>query len=92
MLIKQNKEMMIIIRLLLAVGVFYVSPAIAQDAQTVERLERMIKEQQQQLESMQRQLNQLKQIANEAKSKAEEAKTTVQAPVEKTSHFGPGAG
>jgi len=83
MSIKRNKGMIIFIGLLLAVGVFYVSPAMAQDAQTVERLERMIKEQQQQLESMQRQLNQLKQTADEAKSTAEEAKTTVQAPPEK---------
>jgi len=90
MSIKRNKGM-IIIGLLLAVGVFYMSPAMAQDAQTVERLERLIKEQQQQLESMQRQLNQLKQTASDAqsqaketKSVAEEAKTTAQAPVEKT--------
>ena len=83
MSIKRNKGM-IIIGLLLAVGVFYVSPAMAQDTQTVERLERLIKEQQQQLESMQRQLNELKQTADEAKSAAEEAKTTVQAPAEKT--------
>jgi len=82
MSIKRTKGMLII-GLLLAVGVFYVSPAMAQDAQTVERLERLIKEQQQQLESMQRQLDQLKQTADEAKSTAEEAKTTVQAPVEK---------
>jgi len=70
--IKWNKGM-IIIGLLLAVGVFYVSPAMAQDAQTVERLERLIKEQQQQLESMQQQLNQLKRSAAEAKSQAVEA-------------------
>jgi len=38
MSIKRNKGMIIIIGLLLAVGVFYVSPAMAQDAQTVERL------------------------------------------------------
>ncbi len=81
---------MIIIGLLLAFGVFYLSPAAAQDGQTVERLERLIKEQQQQLESMQRQLNELKQTAadaqnqaKEAKSTAEEVKTTMQAPVEK---------
>jgi len=86
----KRKAMFILLGLLLAVGVFYVNPAMAQDAQTVERLERMIKEQQQQLESMQRQLNQLKQTAadaqnqaKEAKSTAEEVKTTVLAPVEK---------
>ncbi len=54
-------------------GVFYVSPAMAQDAQKVERLERLIKEQQRQLESMQQQLNQLKRSAAEAKSQAVEA-------------------
>lgn len=87
---KKRKAIFILLGLLLAVGVFYVSPCMAQDAQTVERLERMIKEQQKQLESMQRQLNQLKQTASdaqnqakEAKSTAEEAKTTVQAPVAK---------
>jgi len=78
----------IIMGLLLAVGVFYVSPAMAQDAQTVERLERLIKEQQKQLESMQRQLNQLKQTAadaqtqaKEAKSEASQATTAVQAKI-----------
>ena len=61
------------------------------DPKTVERLERLIKQQQQQLESLQEQLNQLKQTASdaqtqaeEAKSVAQEAKTTAQAPVEKT--------
>jgi len=87
---KKRKAIFILLGLLLAVGVFYVSPCMAQDTQKVERLERMIKEQQKQLESMQRQLNQLKQTASdaqnqakEAKSTAEEAKTTVQAPVAK---------
>lgn len=46
---------------------------MAQDAQKVERLERLIKEQQRQLESMQQQLNQLKRSAAEAKSQAVEA-------------------
>ncbi len=78
MLIKRNKGTMIIIGLLLAVGVFYVSPAIAQDAQTVERLERMIKEQQQQLESLQQQLNQLKQTATDAQTQAKEAKSATE--------------
>ena len=67
MSVKRNKGM-IIIGLLLAFGVFYLSPAAAQDGQTVERLERLIKEQQQQLESMQRQLNELKQTAADALS------------------------
>jgi type II secretory pathway pseudopilin PulG len=90
MTIKRNNGMMIIIGLLLAVGVFYVSPAMAQDAQTVERLERMIKQQQQQLESMQQQLNQLKQTASDAQTQAKEAKsaaegevTTAQGPPER---------
>ena len=91
---KKQKASVILLGLLLTAGLFYVSPAIAQqaaaDAQTIERLERLIREQQQQLESMQQQLNQLKQTATdaqtqaeEAKSVAEEAKTTVQAPADK---------
>ena len=87
---KKRKAIIVFLGLLLGVGVFYVSPAAAQDAQTIERLERMIKEQQQQLESLQQQLNQLKQTATEAqsqakeaKSAAEEAKASAQAPVEK---------
>jgi hypothetical protein len=87
---KKQKAIFILLILLLAVGLFCVSPAMAQDSQTVERLERLIKEQQQQLDVMQRQLNQLKQSAadaqtqaKEAKSTAEEVKTTVLAPVEK---------
>jgi septal ring factor EnvC (AmiA/AmiB activator) len=93
MSIKHSKGI-IIIGLLLAAQVFFVSQVGAQegtvDSQTVERLERLIKEQQQQLESMQQQLNQLKQTASdaqtqaeEAKSVAQEAKTTVQEPVAK---------
>jgi predicted porin len=88
---KKRKVIIIFLGLLLAAQVFYLSPAMAQDAQTVERLERMIKEQQQQLESLQQQLNQLKQTATEAqtqakeaKSAAEEAKITLQAPVANT--------
>ena len=94
MSIKRN-VFIIIIGLLLAFQVFFVSMVAAAettiDAKTVERLERLIKQQQQQLESMQQQLNQLKQTATEAqsqaqeaKSVAQEAKTTVQAPVAKT--------
>ncbi len=93
MAIKWSKGI-IIMGLLLAVGVSYVSPAMAQDAKTVERLERLIKEQQKQLESMQRQLNQLKQTADEAKSAAEKAKseageatTAVQATIGKKDEF-----
>jgi Skp family chaperone for outer membrane proteins len=90
----KRKAISILLGLLLAVGVVYVSPAKAQDAQTVERLERMIKEQQKQLESMQRELNQLKQTADEAKSAAEKAKseageatTAVQATIGKKDEF-----
>jgi uncharacterized coiled-coil protein SlyX len=91
----KRNAFIIFVGLLLAVQVFFVGMVAAQegtvDSKTVERLERLIKEQQQQLESMQQQLNQLKQTATdaqiqatEAKSVAEEAKTTVQAPAEKT--------
>ena len=51
-MLKKRKAIFILLGLLLAVGLFYVGPCMAQDAQTVERLERMIKEQQKQLESM----------------------------------------
>jgi hypothetical protein len=92
---KKLKAFVIFIGLLLAVQVFFVNMVGAAettlDSKTVERLERLIKEQQRQLESMQQQLNQLKQTATEAqsqaqeaKSVAQEAKTTVQAPVAKT--------
>jgi len=74
-IMKKRKAIFIFVGLLLAVGGFYMSPAAAQDAQTIERLERLIKEQQQQLESLQQQLNQLKQTAAEAKTRAEEAKS-----------------
>jgi len=76
---QKRKVFIFFVLLLLAVQVFFVSPAAAQqpaaDAQTVERLERMIKEQQQQLESMQRQLNQLKQSAAEAQNQAKDARS-----------------
>lgn len=82
---KKQKVIPILMGLLLVLGLFHVSPAAAQDAQKIESLERMIKQQQQQLESMQRQLNQLKQAAAEAQiqardaqSLAEEAKTEAQ--------------
>ena len=94
MLMKRNKGI-VIIGLLLAIQLVFVSTVGAQegtvDPKTVERLERLIKQQQQQLESLQEQLNQLKQTATdaqtqaeEAKSVAEETKTAVQAPVAKT--------
>jgi len=81
MSMKRNKGI-IIIGLLLAVQVFFVSTVGAQegtvDAQTVERLERLIKQQQQQLESLQQQLNQLKQTATDAQTQAEEAKSAAE--------------
>jgi hypothetical protein len=86
--------MFIVLGLLLAVQVFFVRTVAAQegsaDSKDIERLEQLIKEQQQQLESLQQQVKQLKQTATEAqtqakeaKSVAEEAKTTVLAPVER---------
>lgn len=67
--------MIILGLLLLAVGIVYVGPAAAQDAQTIERLERLINEQQRQLESMQRQLDQLKQPTADEQSEAKDAKS-----------------
>jgi hypothetical protein len=91
---KKRKAIIIFMGLMLAAGGFYVRPAGAQDAQTIERLERLIKEQQQQLESLQQQLNQLKQTAAEAKTRAEEAKseageaaTAVQTKIEELNAF-----
>jgi len=89
-----RKAFIIFVVLLLAAQVFFVSTVAAEDgtvdSETVERLDRLIKEQQQQLESLQQQVNELKKTATqaqteakEAKSVAEEAKTTVQAPLEK---------
>ena len=89
-----RKALIILIGLLLAVQVFCVSTVAAQegsaDSKDIERLERLIKEQQQQLESLQQQMKQLKKTATdaqtqakEAKSVAEEAKTTVQVPVDR---------
>ena len=93
-MITKRKTFIIFVGLLLAAQVFFVSTVAAEDgtvdSETVERLDRLIKEQQQQLESLQQQVNDLKKTATqaqteakEAKSVAEEAKTTVQAPLEK---------
>jgi cell division protein FtsB len=90
----KGKAFIIFVGLLLAVQVFFVCRVAAQegtvDSKDIERLERLIKEQQQQLESLQQQVKQLKQTATdaqtqakEAKSVAEDAKSTVVAPVEK---------
>jgi hypothetical protein len=76
MSMKRNKGI-IVIGLLLAIQLVFVSTIGAQeatvDAKTVERLERLIKQQQQQLESLQEQLNQLKQTATDAQTQAKEA-------------------
>jgi cell division protein FtsB len=93
-MIRERSTFIIFVVLLLAAQVFFVSTVAAEegavDSEKVERLERLIEEQQQQLESLQQQVNQLKKTAaeaqteaKEAKSVAEEAKTTVRAPVEK---------
>jgi len=93
-MIKSRKAFIFFGFLLLAIPLFLAGTVTAEevtvDSKTVERLERLIREQQQQLELLQQQVNQLKQTAaateaqaKEAKSLAEEAKTTVQAPVEK---------
>ena len=90
----KQKATVILMGLLLAVQVFFVGQVAAQegtvDSKELERLERLIKEQQQQLDSLQQQMKQLKQAATEAqtqakeaKSVAEEVKTTVVAPIEK---------
>ena len=74
-----RKALIILIGLLLAVQVFCVSTVAAQegsaDSKDIERLERLIKEQQQQLESLQQQVKELKQTATEAQTQAEEAKS-----------------
>jgi len=76
---EKQRAIFIFLGMLFAVQLLYVSPAAAQqrtvDAKTVERLERLIEEQQQQLESLQRQLNQLKQTADDAHTQAKEAKS-----------------
>jgi len=77
-----QKVVVILFGVLLTVGLLSVSPSMAQDAQKIERMERLIQQLQQQLESMQRELNLLKQTttgtqtqAGDAKSLAEEAQT-----------------
>jgi cell division protein FtsL len=93
-MLKKRKALFIVLGLLLAAQVFCVGTVAAQektvDSKEIERLERLIKEQQQQLESLQQQVKQLKQTATEAqtqakeaKSVAEEVKTTVVTPVKK---------
>jgi cell division protein FtsB len=94
----KRKMGIMIIGLSLTVQLGFVSTVGAQegtvDAQTVERLERLIKQQQQQLESLQQQLNQLKQTATDAQTQAKEAKseanqatTAVQSKIEDYNAF-----
>jgi hypothetical protein len=74
-----RKAFIIVFGLLLAVQMFFVNTVAAQegtvDSKEIERLERLIKEQQQQLDSLQQQVKQLKQTATEAQTEAKEAKS-----------------
>jgi cell division protein FtsL len=74
----KGKAFIIFVALLLAVQMFFVNTVTAQegtvDSKDVERLERLIKEQQQQLESLQQQVMQLKKTATDAQAQAKEAK------------------
>ena len=78
----KQKAIVILMGLLLAVQVFFVSQVAAQegtvDSKELERLERLIKEQQQQLDSLQQQMKQLKQTATEAQTQAKEAKSVAE--------------
>ena len=77
--IRERSAFIIFVVLLLAAQVFFVSTVAAEEgsvnAKTVERLERLIKEQQQQLESLQQQVNQLKKTAADAQTEAKEARS-----------------
>ena len=70
------------ILMLLVVQLFVVVQVPAQektsDAEKIERLERLIKAQQQQLESLQQQLNELKQTATDAQTQAKEGKSVAE--------------
>jgi hypothetical protein len=82
-MIKSRKAFIFFGFLLLAIPLFLVGTVTADevtiDSKKIERLERLIREQQQ-LELSQQQVNQLKQTAAAAEAQAKEAKTTVQAP------------
>jgi cell division protein FtsB len=91
---RSRNASIIFVVLLLAAQVLLVHAVAAEegtvDSKEIERLERLIKEQQQQLQSLQKQVDQLQQTAKEAqtqakeaKSVAEEAKTTLLEPVER---------
>jgi cell division protein FtsB len=77
--IRERSAFIIFVVLLLAAQVFFAGTVAAQegsvDAKTIERLERLIKEQQQQLESLQQQVNQLKKTATDAQTEAKEARS-----------------
>jgi hypothetical protein len=75
---KKQKAIVILLGVLLTVGLLVVGPSMAQDAQKIERLERLIQQQQQQLESMQRELNQLKQTTTDMQTQAGDARSTVE--------------
>ena len=73
----------IIFLVLLLAGQFYFGSTVAAeeesvDAKTLERLERLIKEQQQQLEALRQQVNDLKKTATDAQTEAEEAKAAAE--------------
>jgi cell division protein FtsB len=87
-----RKAFIVFVALLLAAQLLFVHAVAAEegtvDSKEIERLERLIKEQQQQLQSLQKQVDQLKQTAsdaqtqaNEAKSEANLAKTAVQTKI-----------
>jgi len=79
----RRSAFIVFVVLLLAVQPFLVNQVSAQektvDGEKIERLERLIRAQQQQLESLQQQLNELKQTATDAKAEAEEAKSVAEA-------------
>jgi len=75
----RGKAFILFVALLLALQMLIVSTVTAQqetvDSKDVERLERLIKEQQKQLESLQQQVEQLKKTATDAQTRAKEAKS-----------------
>ncbi len=87
---RKRNAFIVFVGLLLAVPVLFVGKVAAEggtiDAKTIERLERLIKQQQQQLESMQQQLNQLKQTATDAQTQATEAKSKADQAADAAKH------
>jgi predicted porin len=80
--IKEWNTSIVFIVLLLAFQPYLVSQVSAQektaDAEKIERLERLIRVQQQQLELLQQQINELKQTASDAQTEAKEAKSVAE--------------